>query len=351
MAAISKAELERIRQLQSRAMRAAVIGSFTNIRNDALLAEIVAQLDAGNIEGALQVINYSRAQFAQMEAAIINAYTVGGATVANQVGRINLDRTGPSVVFNFNVRAPRAEEWITRHSSNLIVEIIEDQRNMARNVMRAGLEAGRNPRNVALDLVGRIDSVTKRRQGGFIGLTDQQAGYVLNARRELESGDPTLMRNYFSRERRDKRFDSLVRKAIDEGRPVSADDLNKITSRYNDRLLDYRGEVIARTESLDALRAGQHESVQQAMEQAGVLPSEAKKVWDATLDSRTRQDHAQMEGQERPIGVPFTAPDGSRLQYPGDRSLGASASQTIQCRCRERQEIDFIGRALRIEGF
>lgn len=350
MAAISKAELERIRQLQSRAMRAAVIGSFTNIRNDALLAEIVAQLDAGNIEGALQVINYNRAQFAQMEQAIINAYTVGGTTVATQVGRINLDRTGPSVVFNFNVRAPRAEQWISEHSSNLIVEIIEDQRNMARNVMRAGLEAGRNPRNVALDLVGRIDSVTKRRQGGFIGLTDQQAQYVLNARRELESGDPSQMANYFSRERRDRRFDSLVRRAMDEGKPVNSSDIDKITSRYNDRLLELRGETIARTESINALRQGQQESIRQAVEQADVLPSEVTKTWQDTGDGRTRETHRHADGQTVPFDQPYIV-GGYRMMHPGDSSLGAPASETIACRCTSSVTLDWIGRALRISGF
>lgn len=352
MPALTKAQMESIRQLNSKAMRQAVIRSFSDIANEAVLSEIVARLDAGDIDGAIAVVNYNRAQFAAMEAAMIAAYSTGGATVAQQVGRIALDRgTGPQVLFKFDVRAPRAEQWLSDHSSRLIVEIIDDQRAMARNVLRAGLEAGRNPRNVALDLVGRIDRVTGRRSGGFIGLTDQQAGFVMNARRELESGDPAQMARYFTRERRDKRFDGIVRKAIDEGRPVGADDLSKITARYNDRLLQLRGETIARTESLDALRAGQHEAVQQAMEAADVRPNEAKKVWDATGDGRTRDDHLAMEGQERPIGVPFNAPDGSRLQYPGDRSLGAPAEQTINCRCRERQEIDFLGRALRIEGF
>ena len=63
--------------------------------------------------------------------------------------------------------------------------------------------------------------------------------------------------------------------------------------------------------------------------------------WSSAKDARTRHDHLAMDGQTiRGLSAPFTAPDGSMLAYPGDTSLGASARETIQCRCQAQYQID-----------
>lgn len=347
---MNAADIERIRRIQERKMRGAALATFTGIRDNAILNEIVKALDAGDIERAVEAINIGRAQFATLEVAITEAYTAGATATAAQLPLFPVAKTGAVIKFAFDVRSPRAEKWLASKSSGRIVEIMEDQRAMARRVLTAGLEAGRNPRNVALDVIGRIDRATGRRAGGFIGLTDHQAGYVLNMRKELSSGNPAQMANYFTRERRDKRLDGIVERAIANGKPISESNLDAITARYNDRLLQLRGETIARTESLDALRAGQQESVQQAIELGDIDKRDAVKEWDASGDMRTRPSHYAAEGQRVPIDQPFNV-GGFLLMYPGDSSLGAPASETINCRCREKIVIDFIGKALRIEGF
>jgi hypothetical protein len=55
-------------------------------------------------------------------------------------------------------------------------------------------------------------------------------------------------------------------------------------------------------------------------------------VWSTMLDARVRDAHAEVEGQERRIDVPFDV-GGYQLRYPGDNSLGAPLSLTINCRC------------------
>ena len=58
-----------------------------------------------------------------------------------------------------------------------------------------------------------------------------------------------------------------------------------------------------------------------------------KKKWIATTDGRVREDHLAMNGVEVPQDSPFIMPNGDRLMFPGDISLGASAENVINCRC------------------
>lgn len=61
--------------------------------------------------------------------------------------------------------------------------------------------------------------------------------------------------------------------------------------------------------------------------------------WLTARDSRVRggrgspANHRRMEGVTVPIGEPFVTPSGSRLMYPGDRSLGAPGFEIYNCRC------------------
>ena len=181
----------------------------------------------------------------------------------------------------------------------------------------------------ALQLVGRIDA-TGRRTGGIIGLTAKQMDYVRRARAQLENLDA----GYFSRERRDKRLDGLVKRAIASGKPLPKADIDRITGRYSDRLLQLRGETIARTEGINAYRAANVEAYRQMIESGAVREDQISREWDSTLDSRTRLQHAAMEGvQARGLSQPFVLPDGTMMMHPGDASLGAGADQIVSCRC------------------
>jgi len=86
----------------------------------------------------------------------------------------------------------------------------------------------------------------------------------------------------------------------------------------------YRREAIARTETIKAANYGSEE-----LYKAWSVPA---REWLAILDDRVRPDHAAMDGVVQPIGTPFKV-GGYEMMYPGDGSLGAPASQIIQCRC------------------
>jgi len=57
------------------------------------------------------------------------------------------------------------------------------------------------------------------------------------------------------------------------------------------------------------------------------------KRWVSTTDGRVREDHLAMNGVEVPQDEPFVLPDGSKMMFPADISLGADVSQVVNCRC------------------
>jgi len=81
---------------------------------------------------------------------------------------------------------------------------------------------------------------------------------------------------------------------------------------YKRKMLNLRGQTIARTETLNALRAGQHDGFKSMVETGVVRDDEMTREWLPTSDNRTREDHAEMAGVSV-IGMdtPFTLPDGS----------------------------------------
>lgn len=93
--------------------------------------------------------------------------------------------------------------------------------------------------------------------------------------------------------------------------------------------------TIARTEGMRAINTGQFYAYEQATEQ-GV---EGVDVWSATKDAKTREDHANADGQKRGEIVEGGFDIGGEFAlYPGDPNL--SAGNSINCRCTLRKEID-----------
>lgn len=340
--------LDLIAQQKERDMLRAFAASVSEIKNSVTLKELETAIARQDSEAVVRLLGIDRAAFERIDNEIYQAYRSGGLAGVEQIGRIPTPLG--EVAFRFDMAAPSAVQWIEKNAGELITEIVNDQLELIKTQLSNGLASGDNPRSVALDLIGRVNPATGRRSGGMLGLTSQQAQWVENARQELLSLDG----NYFSRELRDRRYDPLIRKAIREDKPLTKTQINNAITQMQNRALKYRGDVIARTESINALRAGQFQAVGQAMDKGELDPQDARKSWDATGDKRTRLDHLQMEANYKsgiPVKEAYVFPDGSKAMYAGDNSLGAPASQLIQCRCRNIVTIDFIGRQVRVEGF
>lgn len=312
-------------------IEAAFLEAIRAKANSINLADLAAAIEARDFNRAINIAGLTRADLFPFDTSLTSAYVAGGQTVAAAAPAF-------AVSFGFDGRATRAEAWARSHVGGLVTNIVDEQLDMLRETIGSQLSQGINPRKIAVQIAGPIGPGNMR-QGGFIGLSRPQVGYLASAREELSALDA----GYFTRKLRDKRFDPLVRKAIADGKPLAQADIDRISARYADRLLKHRADTIARTESITALRAGRREGIQQGIEAGAIKADAVKRRWDATLDSRTRPDHTAVHGQEVDgMQTPFTLPDGSRMLYPGDTSLGASASQTILCRCYDEYVVDWL---------
>lgn len=304
--------------------------AVNNLRSGVEFQKLKLAIEQGNLQAALEALHIDRAAFFPLEAKITEAFVAGGqGAVASMPAAV-------SIGFRFDPGNQRAASWIRQFSGNLITGLVDGERQQARDFLADGMARGAHPRSVGLELVGRISRATGQRTGGLIGLSAPQRAYVQAARIELGSADPKLLKHYLTRTRRDRRYDRTVLKAIREGKAIDRDTASLIVTRYSARLIQLRGEVIARTEGLPAIRAAKHEAYQQLVDDGRVAEADIERGWHTTQDGRQRDTHDAMAGQTvRGLAQPFQSPSGALLMFPGDASRGAGTNEIVACRCDE----------------
>lgn len=91
----------------------------------------------------------------------------------------------------------------------------------------------------------------------------------------------------------------------------------------------------ARTMTTSAQNGGRIDSYKRA-EGMGI---KMLQVWMATLDSRTRHEHRQLDGQKRKVGEAFEV-EGEKIFFPGDPA--AEPYLTYNCRCTLIGEVEGV---------
>lgn len=316
-------------------MRDAFNTSIRRVRSQVHFDQIVNQIKQGDIEGAVRAVGLNPTQFRGFDQTLSMAFEASGNAAATAVP-IVYDAEGFRISFDFNMRNRNAEDWLAQRSSTLVTQIIDDQRQMLRETLSWQMSRGANPRTAALDIVGRIGS-SGSREGGFIGLTSSQAQWVRNYRDELESNNPLQA---LERELRDRRFDAAVKRAASSGEAIDADLLDKMVQSYENRALMYRAEAIGRTEAMASLHEAQQQSMEQAVDDGIIKAQDITFIWRTAEDSRVRDAHVVMDGQERGLGEMFEDGDGNQLEFPGDPN--APAETTVNCRCWREPSVDFL---------
>ena len=322
-------------------VRAALLQAIADVKTAARAAVIEEAIAAGDVQAVIAALNLRDEYFAPLDNALRQAFIAGGAYQAEHLPG-KPDRQGGPVVIRFNGAHPEAERLARERGARAVTGVTDSIREGIRVTVSEGIARGQSPRVTARALMGR-GRTGQRRQGGQLGLSGPQARAVEAARDEL--ADPGRLAAYLRRAKRDRRMDGTVRRAMREERALSASEIERLTTAYSDRLLRLRAETIARTETIGALNAGRMRQLAQMVENGDVPQSAIRVVWQATPDNRTRDIHAAMHGQEVAYGRPFRTASGAQLRYPGDASLGAPASEIVNCRCGLRIRVDWLSLA------
>lgn len=297
--------LKLIEKMEPRMRRVFLLG-INRIRNSLDLKVLERLIEAGNIETAFNLISATVNKLADD---LILFTVVAGRDTAALLEDV-LD-----VTVSFDQVNLRAVESMRNNKLRLVQQFTNEQRKATQAALIAGIQEGLNPKAQALAF---RDS---------IGLTLRQERAVQNFRRLLTNND----REALSRALRDKRFDGSIKRAIANGEGLNPKQIDRMVTRYRERYLRYRSQVIARTEALRSAHEGTEEMMNQAIESEALDPNKLSRKWVTAKDERVRGSHSAMNGQIKPHGQPFISGNGYQLRYPGDPQ--APGSETIQCRC------------------
>lgn len=329
------ADIETLTATWEPRVRAAFLQAIATISAHVDIAALTRLIQANDVAGALAAVGVDVAEFSTLALTQTAMFNEGGIALARAA-------SNRALRILFDVRNVRAETWIRQRSSTLIQNIVDDQRVAIRAALEAGMQAGTNPRDTALDLVGRIDPRTKQRVGGVIGLHSTQEEWLRNYSVDLASSEPTALKRLLERGLRDKRFDATVLKALREGTGIPDALQAKMRTAYSNRALKWRADNIARTETIRSLGAAQTEAYAQAIEANKVDVDLLTRYWVTTGDGRVRPTHRLIPGMNkdgRKWNEPFQTPDGPSMHAPHDVDP--------QCRCHEKIRIDYLTQAAR----
>lgn len=326
---------QKIYALKVPEIRRVFLETIQNMVDEAVLADLEKAIEANDVEEALKAAGFTPGVLSKILTVI--------ETVYDKAAEDTMSSWPKRAVYNGWTN--RVISDLQTYSSSLITNIETEMRAVVRDVLSDGISKGANPRKTALNLVGRYDPSTKKRIGGFIGLTQNQTKWVMNAEKYLQTFDE----RYFSLSLRDKRFDKTVRKAFDKHERLSVETTEKLVSAYKTKALKYRADMIARTETMQSINRGKTAAIEQGIDEGLFKRHNVKKWWDDTGDGRTRRSHRDLgirynRKNAIPIEEAFRTIDGDMLMFPGDVSLDASASEIINCRCGVQYEVDFLAK-------
>lgn len=334
--------LDRLWPEMSQAFRSAMRSVVSNLDYDALKRAI----QLADIDAALRALNMTPGLLGALSEAIAAAYiSAGKRSVASVVRATKRKPIGRRVIGGFDPGNPVAAAWINDNGARLVSEILDTERDKIREVLRDALLQGQGPDEPARLIAGKV--VDGRRRGGVVGLTKQDSDYMRMMREALRSpdgpatpvqgaqkfwiGQDGKLKSAYSQ--RNKRFDGMIKRSIEVGKPLSEADTARALDGYRNKLLKSRGDTIARTEIAAAQTAGQDQAYDQMLRNGQIEAVEYE--WDSTGDGKVRHTHARADGQRVPHGQPFLV-GGYQMMGPGDSSLGAPASETVRCRCWKR---------------
>lgn len=286
--------------------RARFLAVVKSIKDSMTLENIARLLEQGQIDEALVTAEVAALQMSSLWTQV---FILSGSETAKVL------QDSLNIIVEFDHLNRGALDALTSNKLRLVEGFVAEQRAATMEALLDGITRGLNP----------IEQARAFRDS--IGLTQYQQQIVNNYRRQLERLDPAM----FNRLLRDKRFDRTVRSAIESGKALTPEQIDRMVQRYTEKWVKYRSEVIARTESLRSVHAGNNEMYRQAVERGDLDPNDLIREWVTSGRANVRDSHKAMAGQKRKWGELFLSGNGNLLEYPGDER--APASDTAQCVC------------------
>lgn len=276
---------------------------------------IEARLQRGDIAGIIAESESAALTFA--------AETHSAFVGAGQRGAKWLDAQ-PSMaekLIRFDASGSRVVQVARRNQLELVQGFQEERWQVARQITRDAMIDGtaQNPRVVA------------RAFRDSIGLAPNQEQAVRNYRRALEQQDWSKALGY---ELSSGQADRTIRRVQRDGGGLTEKQVDSMVERYRQNQITWRAENIARTEASKNVHQGLDEAMRQAVDRGDVRADQLVKEWlpgPRTKHARDMHRSSALLEQRPKFGEPFVMGDGTRMQWPGDSSAGAS--QTAHCRC------------------
>lgn len=325
-------------------IRTAWDDAINSITSRIVMRNLVELLRDGDVSAAVRLLDIQDDDFSQFEGTLVQAYNGGGLATVNTMPSVR-DPSGRRVVFSWGVRNLPTEQAMRRYAADRVTGIVAEQVDGIRSVLTENLARGQSPYDAGRMIAGRVNRVNGRREGGIIGLSGPQMGTVSRIRIAMREGDTAYMRQYLGFANRDKRLDGVVKRAIAENKPLSADQTGRLVRLYSNRALKFRADVISITETHGALARSKRDAYQQQIDAGKLDAADVVKTWRRTVSREPRIEHAMMAGTSVGFADKFTLPDGVTCDGPHDPTL--PAKHTVNCKCMAEYKIDFTGQALR----
>lgn len=151
---------------------------------------------------------------------------------------------------------------------------------------------------------------------------------------------PKMLPEWKINEKKDYKWNrQKVETSITQG-IIQGEGIDQITERLVTGLCTANRNKMT-TFSRTAMTGAQNAGRQAQMEDAEDEGIKVKKRWVATLDSRTRDSHQELDGQEVPVNESFEV-DNMEIRYPGDPS--ADPCLVYNCRCSMIEVFEGISR-------
>lgn len=298
-------------------LRRAFLRAAATMRASVDLTELVRLLERGAVEAAAHLLLTAGAPWEALGDASISTLMQAASEGTARVYGPSGERAGGLTVLT-GLR--QFGTTLDAHAGELITQVSEESRKAIVGYITRATRAGINPVSLVPQLVGYVQA-DGARVGGIVGLTQRQANAVLNYRAALERRSVSALQ----RQLRDRRFDATVTAnslRLPDGRlnpayrPMTAEQIDKVVARYEARMLAYRAQVIARTESMRAQRGGQRLGWEIAVRDGLIDPDLLRRSWHTALDERVRHDHRVMQGIEVGFDEAFDTPDQGLILNP-----------------------------------